>query len=99
MVDRYRQATLEEFNLASMGYWRNWERMTGWLARRISYMMITGNPHIEKGRKPGSETELFSLSIDGDAPKRKPRQKKLTQKQIDLFKSMINESLELNSKS
>lgn len=80
-----------------MGYWRNWERQISWLARRIAYIMITGNAYVDKANKPQSEDNLWSLSTDSDKPKIKKR--KITKKEIDILKQMVNESLELNSKS
>ena len=53
-----------EFNTAAAGYWRNWERNVGWLAREINFIAITGNPHIKATAKPNSRRDLFKLSTD-----------------------------------
>lgn len=58
--------------------------------------MISGNAYVDKASKPASEEALWSLTVDGEKPKQKKR--KITKKEIDILKQMVNESLELNSK-
>ena len=63
-LDRYLQSSLYEFNLASSGYWRNWERFTAWAVREINTIAIQGSDCFKHGSKPKSPTDLFKLNID-----------------------------------
>jgi len=65
-MDRYLHATIYEFNEATKGYWRNWERQVAWLSREIIFEMIAGNPYIPKDDKPKSKFDLSKLSTDPD---------------------------------
>ena len=62
-LSRYLEATVYEFNAASIGYWIRWERNTAWLAREIMHMMISVSPDIKAGKKP-SKSDLMKLNID-----------------------------------
>jgi hypothetical protein len=61
-LQRYKDATISEFNYAVAGYWRNWERFAALPMREISYTQIAGNPYIKN--KPHSSREFIKLSID-----------------------------------
>ena len=61
---RWRGSTFAEFNYATAGYWRTWERFAGVPMREICYTMIVGNPYIDKGAKPTRSTDFMRLSID-----------------------------------
>lgn len=63
-MERYRDASVEEFIMASNGYWRTWERNIAWLAREINYISILSNAYIEKNDKPSSRHEYMPLSMD-----------------------------------
>lgn len=67
--DRYRCSSIYEFNKASAGYWRNWERQTAWLMREIVYTLIAGNPYITEN-KP-TKDQIMKLSIDGESKENK----------------------------
>ena len=67
-LSRYRESTLYEFNLASVGYWHKWERNTAWLARELMFTMISLSPDIKSNKKP-RKTDLMKLSID-EKPKK-----------------------------
>lgn len=62
-MERYRDSTVYEFNKASLGYWRNWERQSAWPSREIISWMISGNPYIKQHEKPGKQ-QIMKLSID-----------------------------------
>jgi len=61
-AERYRNSTIDEFNKASLGYWRNWERSTGLLIREIVFELINGNPYYKN--KPTHKDQILKLSID-----------------------------------
>jgi len=67
-LEKFKGSTLYEFNMASLGYWRNWERQSAWVAREIICYMIAGNPHIKPEDKPGRE-QIMRLSIDKEPEK------------------------------
>ena len=66
-AERFRDATLDEFNMASLGYWRDVERRQLWSAREIVYTLISGNPYIKNEGKPQNVKSLWRLSIDKEA--------------------------------
>jgi len=85
-LERYRFATIEEFNLASSGYWRNWERNTAWTMREIGFSMIAGNPDIKQIDKPTRE-QILKLSTD-----EKPeviKAKKISKKELEEMKQRL----------
>lgn len=90
-LQRWRESTLYEFNLAAGGYWRNWERFTKWAVREINYAAITGNPHIKKASKPKSQRDLYELSIDVKAEKRPLKEEELEKikKRLHGFKDTV----------
>ncbi len=63
-TDRWRSATLPEFNTAARGYWTNWERSTAWLMREIVFHLIIGNPNIKREDKPGSVMDIYKIRDD-----------------------------------
>lgn len=63
-MDRYRSASVAEFNEAARGYWRNWERHSAWVAREIVWELICGNPYYDAGKKPHNRTEVMKLTTD-----------------------------------
>ena len=67
--DRWKDSTLEEFNYAVGGYWRNWERFIGIPMREICFVQIAGNPNIKQSAKPRSVQAYMKLSIDKDTGK------------------------------
>jgi hypothetical protein len=87
-LDRYRGASLYEYNEAVMGYWRGVER-TAWNTREIIWTLIQGNPNIPKENKPQRKTDIMKLSIDKEAAPKKPP--KVTKKDIeDLHRVQFN---------
>jgi len=63
-LERYKKATVYEFNEAARGYWRNWERNVKWMTREILWEMIIGNPYYDKNDKPKNKKEIMELSFD-----------------------------------
>jgi hypothetical protein len=80
---RFSGSTLAEFNFATAGYWRNWERKTGWLMREIVYTLIAGNPYIEAQHKPASSQVYFPLSDDKRVNEDKPKPKQPTAEELE----------------
>lgn len=79
---------------ALSGYWRNWERTTSWLARRIVLYMIAGNPYIKD--KPKDEKELWRLEEDKETDRRKAKEirgKKLTEKEIKEVENILKHGI------
>jgi len=67
-LERWRNATFTEFNYASVGYWRHWERFVGIPIREICYTTICMTPGATN--KPSSAQEMWPLSIDKDIKKK-----------------------------
>ena len=61
-LKRWRDSTFTEFNYASSGYWRHWERFVGIPIREICYTNICMTEGVRN--KPASAQELWPLSID-----------------------------------
>ncbi len=79
-LDRYRGSTFYEFNEASKGYWRKYERSL-WQTREIIWTLIMGNPNIPKENKPQRKTDIMKLNIDKEEKPGRPS--KVTKKDID----------------
>jgi len=78
-LERYRNSTIEEFNKASSGFWRQWERNTAWLTRELVYTIYANNPYIKGHEKPKRE-DIMKLSMDEIA---KEPAKKISKKEIE----------------
>ena len=93
-LERYRNSTMFELSEALKGYWRNWERTTSWLARRLTFYLITGNPYIKD--KPADEKELWRLKDDEEEDKIKAKEiksKKLTKKEIEEVENILKHGI------
>ena len=90
-IDRWRYATLGEFNLAARGYWRNWERNTGWLMREVVYSMVAGNPYINKVDKPKSSKDILKISDDKEVKKIEP--KPPTAEELEAIKNVLSNGI------
>ncbi len=89
-MEKWRGSTLTEYYLAVAGYWRNWERQTGWLMRELVFAMVQGNPYIKQENKPGKE-EILKLSID---QREEPKGvKKLSKEEIEAIRLELLEKL------
>ena len=83
-MERFRDSTIEEFNLAVAGYWRVWERSTAWLMREVVYNMIAGNPYIKQIDKPKKE-QIMKLSFD-----KEEKPKIITKKELEKLKERMS---------
>ena len=61
-LKRWRDSTFTEFNYASSGYWRHWERFVGIPTRELCYTTICMTPGATN--KPSSAQDMWPLSID-----------------------------------
>jgi hypothetical protein len=87
--DRYIHATIDEFNLAARGYWRNWERSVAWMSREIIWELIRGNPYYKPEDKPKRKTEMLKLSID-EVKTKEEKIHKITEKDLKIFEKLRN---------
>jgi hypothetical protein len=88
-LERYLNSTIYEFNEAAGGYWRNWERQTGWITRELVWTLIAGNPDIEKSSKPSKKDQLYKFSIDKEEVKKVKRiDPKKIQQDIKVMEAM-----------
>lgn len=86
--DRYVHATIEEFNLAARGYWKNHERQL-WRTREVIWELIRGNPYYKAEDKPKRRDEIMKLTID-ETKKEKETVYKITKKDLDVFDKLRN---------
>jgi hypothetical protein len=85
-MQRYLSATIYEFNKASEGYYRRWERDTAWLMREVVYTIITENAYRKAEDKPKSKKEIMELSIDKkEVVKKTP---KVTKADLDIYEAL-----------
>jgi hypothetical protein len=87
--ERYLHATIEEFNLAAGGYWRNHERNVLWLAREVNWTIIQWAPFFKQEDKPKRRDEIMKLGID-EVKKEKEKPHKITEKDLKVFDKLRN---------
>jgi hypothetical protein len=68
--------------MAASGYWKNWERNTGWLMREIVFELIRGNPNYKNESKPNNVKEILKLS-DDSVKIRQKEDKKITPEELE----------------
>jgi hypothetical protein len=66
--EKYLYSSVYEFNEASKGYWRKWERKV-WNVREIIWEMNRGNPHYKDEGRYKRKQDIFKLSMDEEEKK------------------------------
>ena len=87
--EKWKSATLKEFNYAAEGYWRNWERFAAVPMREICFTDIAGNPYIKASNKPTSPQQFMKLSIDPKIEIQKPTEEDI-KKAKEFQKTLLN---------
>jgi hypothetical protein len=89
-MDRYLHSSINEFNHASGGYWRNWERQSVWPVRELIFELIMGNPYYKNEDKPRRKDQIIKLSIDlkDSEEKKVVRSRRLTDQDIKVMEQL-----------
>jgi hypothetical protein len=96
-IERWGHSTIYEFNEASRGYWRNWERDTVWLMREIVFELINGNPYYKQEDKPKSTRAIFRINDDTLAEERKKEEGKTSPEELKKIEAMLFDKIKKES--
>jgi len=86
-LERYKRSTFYEFNEASKGYWRKYEREV-WQTREIVWTLICGNPNIKSEDKPKQKDQIYKLGIDEEVKKEKKKPPKVTPEDLNIYQQL-----------
>ena len=86
---RYKSSTIYEFNEASKGYGRKWEKEV-WHTRELIWTIIQWAPFFKAEDKPKAKSDIYRLSIDDvkAKPVKKKKKPEISAEDLKIFQSM-----------
>lgn len=85
--DRYRDATIEEWNCAVKYFWehREWEM---WNTREIVWNIIQWAPFFKDEGKPKRRSDIYKLSSDKEEIVKKVKAQKVTEQDLRVMEAL-----------
>ena len=81
-------ASIYEFNQASQGYWRNYERVVKWQTRELIWTLIQGNAYIKAEDKPKRISDIMKLSMDETEKIVRVKTPKITEQELKVYQEL-----------